>query len=326
MKHHIDRPSRPTDRPNAHSRRSFLVTGGAIVAGSCFSTHLSFAQETSPADTFRIVEGWPSEGCPDVMCRGIDADANGRIYVAGDADHPVIMFSEGGEYLGQWESGILMTPHGLRVQGDTIWISDVGTHMVHQFSLAGTLIRSFGEKGVPGDEPERFNKPTDFAFGPDGAVYVSDGYVNTRVLCLTKDGKIKNIWGEKGEGPGQFNLVHAIAIDAKNRVVVADRSNRRLQLFSLDGRYLTQWNDVGTPYGLYACDDGSLFVCGLDVDGERFRVVKLDSDGKTLAEFGETGDAPGQFLMAHSLLVGEDGAVYVADGTANRVQKFTPTD
>jgi len=297
-----------------------------MVTATCLGSGPALGSEAPTVDPYRQVGGWPNEGAPDVMCRGIDADANGRIYVAGDADHPVVMFSEAGEYLGEWESDILKAPHGLRVRNDTVWVSDVETHLVHQFSLDGKLVRSFGEKGVAGDAPGQFNRPTDFAFGPDGSVYISDGYGNTRVVCLAPDGQIKKIWGEKGDGPGQFNLVHAIAVDAKNRVVVADRKNRRIQLFDLDGRYLAQWTDVGTPYGLYACDDGSLFVCGLDVDGERFRVVKLDKDGKPLTEFGETGDAPGQFLMAHSLLVDSDGAVYVADGKANRVQKFLPAD
>jgi DNA-binding beta-propeller fold protein YncE len=326
VKQNSDVSSLRTNITNAPTRRRFLLTSGAAVAGACLSSRLSLANNTSRADSYRFVESWPGEGAPEVMCRGIDADAGGRIYVAGDADHPVIIFSEDGEYLGEWEAEVLATPHGLRIQDDTVWISDVETHMVHQFSLDGTLIRSFGEKGVAGDEPERFNKPTDFAFGPDGSVYVSDGYLNTRVVCLTSDGKVKKIWGEPGKGPGQFNLVHAIAIDAKSRVVVADRTNRRLQLFNLEGRYLTEWNDIGTPYGLCACVDGSLFVCGLDVDGERFRVVKLDGDGKVLAEFGKTGDEPGDFLMAHSLYVNANNAVYVADGKANCVQKFTPID
>ena len=123
--------------------------------------------------------------------------------------------------------------------------------------------------------------------------------------------------------PGQFDLVHAIAIDREQRVYVGDRNNDRVQIFDLQGKYLAQWNHVGTPYGLYACDDGTVFLCGLETDGDRFRVLRLSGEGEVRAEFGETGEGPGQFLMAHSIYVDRDGAVFVADGKANRVQKFT---
>lgn len=104
---------------------------------------------------------------------------------------------------------------------------------------------------------------------------------------------------------------------------MADRNNSRIQIFDLDGNYKGQWKHVGKPYGLFACEDGTLFVCGLESDSERFRVLKLSRDGAVQAEFGETGDGPGQFLMAHSVYVDKNGAVFVADGKANRVQKFT---
>lgn len=256
------------------------------------------------------------------MSRGIDADGKGRIYVACDKQHPVIVISAEGKYLGEWGNGFLLGPHGLRIQRDTVWVTDIETQMAHQFTLDGKLIRSFGEKGKAGDAPEQFNRPTDFAFGPDGAVYISDGYQNTRVVCYAPDGTIRRIWGEKGDGPGQFNLVHAIAIGKNGHVYVADRSNNRVQIFDLQGKYLTQWNHVGKPYGLYACDDGSIFLCGIEPGSDRFRVVKLTADGKVLTEFGETGEGAGRFLMAHSVYVDKEGGVFVADGKANCVQKF----
>ena len=130
----------------------------------------------------------------------LNADRSGRIYVACDKQHPVIAMSAQGRLLGEWGKGLLLGPHGLRVQRDTLWVTDIETHMAHQFTLDGKLIRSFGEKGKGGDAPEQFNRPTDFAFGPDGAVYISDGYKNTRVVCYAPEGTIRRIWGEKGDG------------------------------------------------------------------------------------------------------------------------------
>lgn len=303
-----------------HTRRSFLALSG--LAGSSLMLPPSLFAGLNQAK-YRVVESWPEAGCPRVQCRGIDADAQGKIYVAGDAEYPVMIWNRDGKYLGAWGHDVLATPHGVRVQGETVWVTDVQTHMVHQFSLKGKLVRSFGKKGEPGDGPDQFDRPTDFAFGPDGAIYISDGYGNTRVVCLAPDGTLRKIWGSKGDGPGQFNLVHAIAIDGSGRVLVGDRNNSRIQIFDLAGNYKTQWNHVGKPYGLYACHDGSLFVCGLAADGTTFRVLHLGSDGKVLSEFGDTGEGPGQFQMAHSILADGTGNVFVADGKANRVQKFT---
>jgi outer membrane protein assembly factor BamB len=308
------------------SRRRFITLTGlassSVLIPSFARTDRLFAASPVLGQEYRVVRGWPQAGCPQVQCRGIDGDHRGRIYVAGNEQHPVLMLDAAGKYLGDWGRGVLAAPHGVRVQGKTVWVTDVKTHQVHQFTRKGELICSFGRKGEAGDAPDQFDRPTDFAFGPDGAVYISDGYGNTRVVCLKPNGEVRKIWGEKGDGPGQFDLVHAIAIDRQGLVYVGDRNNSRIQIFDLDGNFKGQWKHVGKPYGLYACQDGTLIVCGLESDSEKFRVLKLASDGEVLAEFGETGDGPGQFLMAHSVYADQDGGVFVADGTANRVQKF----
>lgn len=299
------------------------ATCTGLISSVFASGRLYGAAATNSKDDYRVVPGWPDKEYPSVQSRGIDTDKRGTVYVAGDADYPVLMVEPDGRFAGCWGKGLLKVPHGLRIHKDTVWVTDIETQTAHQFTPTGTLLRSFGEKGVAGDGPNQFNRPTDFAFGPDGAIYISDGYRNTRVVCRNPDGSVRKIWGEKGTGPGQFDLVHAIAIDAGGNVYVADRNNNRLQIFDLSGKYLKEWKHVGTPYGLFACADRTLFVCGLDAGGERFRVLHLDPSGKVLGEFGQTGDGPGQFLMAHSLCVTKSGEVIVADGKANRIQKFT---
>lgn len=271
---------------------------------------------------YKLVPEWAKIGHPKIMARGIDADSTGRILVTGDAEHPVMMLSPEGEFLGSWGQEVLPEAHGLRVQGETIWVTDLTLHMILQFTVDGELIRSFGEERVAGDSPEHFNKPTDFAFGPDGAIYVSDGYINTRVVCLNPDGSFRKIWGKKGSGPGEFNLVHSLVIDETKRVYVADRENHRIQIFDLDGKYLTEWSHIGVPYTLYVGPDGAIFMCGLEPGAKRFRVLKLSIDGEILADFGETGNMPGQFEMAHSIFVDKSGGVFVADGMSMYVQKF----
>jgi peptidylamidoglycolate lyase len=142
------------------------------------------------------------------------------------------------------------------------------------------------------------------------------------------DGRYEFEWGGKGDAPGKFNLPHGIAVDSHGRVIVCDRTNSRLQVFDARGKFLTQWKGahIGRPYGVAVGTDDHVF----SVDGgdptaepaERGKVVELDAEGRVLDTFGSPGKGPGQFQLGHDIAVGPDGAVYVAEGSGKRVQKF----
>ncbi len=189
-----------------------------------------------------------------------------------------------------------------------------------KFDAAGKLLLALGRKGRPGAGPDQFDRPTDMAVAPDGTFYVSDGYGNSRVLKFSKDGKLLRQWGKKGKGEGEFDLPHAVCLDGRGRVYVADRENNRIQVFDGDGKFLAVWKESGAPFGLFRAPDGRLFVA----DGRAGWVKVLGADGRPLGRFGEKGTGPGQFQMPHMLCVDAHGAVYVADVGGKRVQKFVP--
>jgi DNA-binding beta-propeller fold protein YncE len=149
---------------------------------------------------------------------------------------------------------------------------------------------------------------------------VSDGYGNSRVVKFDKDGKFIKAWGSKGTAPGEFNLPHTIVIDKQNLVYVGDRENQRIQIFDLDGNFIKEWKHAGAPWGLDLAKDGSLFMA----DGYVNKILHLDSNGKILGAYGEPGKKPGQFMFAHSVTVGPDGALYVSEILNWRVQKLLP--
>ncbi len=220
-------------------------------------------------------------------------------------------------------------PHGLTVDhAGNLWLTDVGLHQVFKCSPAGEVLLTLGEAGVPGGDDKHFNLPTDVAVLADGSFYVSDGYQNTRVMKFTAAGRIEFQWGTKGRGPGEFHLPHGITVDAQGRVIVCDRENERLQVFDAKGVFQHEWKGphLGKPYGIDTGPDGHLFV----IDGGspslqpqlRGKAVELDAAGKVLDTFGSHGKAAGQFQLGHDIAVGPDGAVYVAEGTGARVQKF----
>jgi outer membrane protein assembly factor BamB len=173
-----------------------------------------------------------------------------------------------------------------------------------------------------------FNGPTRVAVDPrNGDILVTDGYGNARVHRFSPDGKkILNSWGESGTDPGQFNIVHDIAIDSDGWIYIGDRENRRIQVFSPDGRFETQWGNFSRTACVYISkgNDPSVYV------GEYFgggpeayqtgmrlgpRVSILDIKGKLHLRLGDEpfGDEPGRFYAPHALAVDSRGDIYVAE-------------
>ena len=272
---------------------------------------------------YRPLPGWPT--LPGEIELGsvsaVATDSSDRVFVFHRGKRPVLVFDSDGKFLRSWGDGRIKTAHGLRIDHDNnVWVTDIGNHQVMKFDAEGKLLLSLGKKGEPGEGPNHFNRPTDVAVAPSGAFYVSDGYGNSRVTKFSKEGAFLKQWGKKGTGEGEFNLPHAICLDARGRVYVGDRENNRVQVFDADGRFLAQWKESGAPYGLFLTRGGRLFVA----DGRANWIKVLDLQGRPLGRWGEKGKAPGQFKMPHMLCMDSRGAVYVAEVDGRRVQKFVP--
>ena len=221
--------------------------------------------------------------------------------------------------------------HGLTIDRDgNVWLTDVGLHQVFKFSPDGRVLMTLGEARVAGNDDKHFDKPTDVAVAADGTFFVSDGYGNSRVLHFAADGTLVKAWGTKGAGPGEFDLPHGITIDSAGRVLVADRSNARVQVLDQTGRYLAQWRspELGRPYALVAARAGRYVVADggdqPDVPPDRSGVAVTDEDGHALERIGRFGNYDGQFRLAHDIAAAADGTVYVVDAWGQRVQKFVP--
>lgn len=249
---------------------------------------------------------------------GVTTDAQGDVLLFHRGDHPILVFDKQGKFRRSFGDSLFTSAHGLRVDsGGNIWVTDNGNHTVIKFSHDGKVLLSLGEKNVPGEDDKHFNKPADIAFAPNGDFYVADGYGNSRVVKFDKYGKFLLAWGKKGKGPGEFNLPHAVQLDSRQNVYVADRENNRIQVFDRDGKYLREFSGFA-PFGLFITPDDSLFVA----DGRANKVLKMTLEGKVLLSWGALGSEPGQFNLPHGITVGSDGAVYVTEINGKRVQKF----
>jgi DNA-binding beta-propeller fold protein YncE len=272
---------------------------------------------------YRLVRDFfhPPPGLKLGAVSGVATDAAGDLYVLhrGDPERPLLVFDKSGAFVRSFGAGLFTSTHGLRIDpGGNVWTTDTANHSVLTFSPDGKVLMTLGERGVAGDDERHFNKPTDVAFAKSGDFYVSDGYGNSRVVKFDRSGKFLFAWGKKGSGPGEFDLPHQVRLDSRENVYVADRENKRIQVFTAEGMFIRQLGEGIAPYGLFITREDQIFVA----DGVKHEVIKLDRDGKALARWGGGGREPGKFLMPHGITVGGDGAVYVAEVTGARLQKF----
>ncbi len=268
---------------------------------------------------------------------GVATTANGYILVLHRGAQPIMLFDSGGRFVRAWGDGLFSNgkvgaipsddrqpgqsgytavygaagchacgAHAIRVDPDgNIWAVDAPGHVIYKMDPTGRVLMELGSKGVSGVSRTTFNLPTDVAFGPGGEVYVSDGYGNARVVKYTADGHYVLEWGSRGTGPGEFGLPHNLAVDRAGQVYVTDRDNQRVQVFTSDGGFISEWPDIGgnSALALTTGDNQQLWTGG----------TLRDLDGTAVATLpGGNG--------GHGMTV-SGGDVFVAQ-LAGRAQKF----
>lgn len=272
----------------------------------------------------------------------VATDSRDRVYVFNRGEHPLLVFDRDGRFLASWGEGLFARPHGVCVgPDDSVYCTDDLGHAVYKFSADGRLLLTLGTRGQPSDTGATsvdyrsirragppFHYPTNVAVGPNGNLYVSDGYGNARVHKFSADGRLLTSWGEPGSGPSQFHVPHGIFVDRQGTVYVADRENSRLQLFDLDGKYLGSWTDVARPCQVFVDASGNVYVAELgyragmwpgtsppfaDATGGRLSI--FDSQGRLRARWGGGEDpcAAGDFFAPHDVCVDSHGDIYVSE-------------
>ena len=299
------------------------------------------------------------------------AATSGPAYGAAAAQ--LLEFDPNGRFLREIGKGLYgwSYAHGVRVdpQGN-VWAVDKGSDMVIKFNPAGRVAMVFGRKPEASDESAhplehprpplpaidgQFRQVTDMAWDSKGAGYISDGYVNSRVAKVDAQGRWIASWGSFGKAPGQFDTLHSIAVDAKDQVYVADRGNRRIQVFDTEGKLLKiiQINlpapadaraAIGPkpstgPSGYDGGGPGTMMpgapwalcitplVAGRQVlyvsDAFPGRVYKLDMDGKVLGWLGRSGKQLKEFGWIHAIACPSENELYVGELLNWRLQKLT---
>jgi hypothetical protein len=304
---------------------------------------------------YEVVEGWEQlpAGWSHGDVAGVATDAQDNVYVFNRSEHPVIIYDKTGKFLDTW--GDLATyprPHGISIYGEHVFLVDATDQTVRKCTLGGKILLTLGTSGQVSDTgyqaraPQNlttitraagpFNVPTRAAVAPSGEIYVSDGYGNARVHRYSADGELLQSWGEPGEGPGQFNLVHSVWVHTDGRVFICDRENHRVQIFGPTGEHLTTWTNVTRPGDLFITADGTVYIGEmgwekgtLDMAAHKLdedRPSKLsvrDIDGNVLSSWGGADPcAPEGFAAPHGLWVDSRGDVYVGEVTKTALSGF----
>ena len=276
---------------------------------------------------YQLVENWAQlpQGMQWGVMSAVDIDSHGTIYAfkrsepgekAGAMTSMIMVLDSNGKFLRSWGEHTFSSAHGLRVLRDGfIWITDKTGDQVFKYSPDGELLMTLGKKGVAGDNnsTDALNGPSDVVIGKNGDIFVSDGEsTNTRVVKFSKDGKFIKFWGTKGAGPGEMNLPHNIAMDSEGRLYVADRTNKRIQVFDQDGKYLDQMAQFGAPAAIFITKDDILYVVA---GAPENRLTIGTKDGKVLTRV-EGLNAP------HWVAVDSSGSVYIAEVAGQSLLKF----
>jgi DNA-binding beta-propeller fold protein YncE len=250
----------------------------------------------------------------------VAVDSRDRVYVYNRGEHPVVLFDREGTFLGSWGEGVLEHAHGIFITPqDDVFLVDRFLHQVLKFTTDGKLLMTIGTRREPATGGAPFNHPTDVAVAPTGEIYVSDGYGAARVHKFAEDGTHLLSWGTKGTGPGEFDLPHSVWVDGPERILVADRENHRVQVFTSQGVFIEQWGGFRQPTDFHEDRDGTLYVGEL-----QHRVSILNRQGEVLARLGgEESQEPGQFVAPHGVWTDSQGSLYVGEVLAGqRIQKF----
>ena len=301
-----------------------------------------------------------SKGHVLVFSRG---NTNGPAYAAAAAQ--LLEFDAGGRFIREIGKNLYAWSfaHAVRVDAqDNIWVTDKGSDVIVKFSPEGKVLMVLGRKQEASDEDTgpvkhpkppapaengRFRQVTDMTWDAAGNTYISDGYINARVAKVDRNGQWVTSWGGPGSEPGQMNTPHSIASDRDGNIYVADRGNRRIQVFDGNGKLLRMMQ-IDVPF-----DHSVVPVIGNPLDPEAKagtfspgapwalcitpgpeqvlyasdaypgRIYKMTLDGKVLGTIGEGGRQLKQFGWVHEIACPSENTLWVAELLNWRVQKLT---
>lgn len=287
--------------------------------------------------TYEVVPDWGQlpRGVAFGYTHGVVVDADDHVYVHNQSRDGVVVFDRDGRFLGSWGPEFAAGAHGMYLYRDgareVLLLSDPARHLVVKTTLRGEVLLELGVPDLPEVYPQpELYRPTDACVAPNGDIYVCDGYGQSWVHHYSPEGHRIRSWGGKGTAAGQLDCPHGIWVDTRGpdpRLLVADRGNRRLQAFTLEGEHLGfLYADLRQPCCMYQ------FGSDLYVPDLHGRVTILGPDDRPVAQLGDdpgVWERPGwpnlpaeqrvvgRFISPHAVCVDRRGDLYVVEWIAD---------
>ena len=224
---------------------------------------------------------WAGDRCGTNSCATSDVD-------------PIVKLDPDGNVVQSFGGGVLIWPHGMDVDAEgNVWIADARVanareleanpsaagkgSAVIKFSPQGEVLMVLGTPGETGDPPTYFTDPNDVFVAPDGSIFVGDTHgaqfqdattpnAKSRISKFAPDGTFIMSFGQFGYGDGEFRSPHSLAMDSQGRLFVADRGNRRIQIFDQEGNHLDTWYQFSRISGLFIDDNDVLYAIDSESD------------------------------------------------------------
>jgi hypothetical protein len=329
----------------------FLFGAGALLAQGGGTP--AKAKATTPEIPFDIVSNFFKMPAGLYMGEaiGIATNSKGHVFVyTRSGETRLFEFDQAGAFVREMAQGSygVSFGHAVRVDKyDNVWAVDEGSNVIMKFSPEGKLLMVLGKRPdpleqlalIPGggqysgaNKPYSFHRQTDVAWDPQDNIFVSDGYGDSRVVKYDKTGRFVKAVGTRGNGtaPIQFSTPHAIAVDAKGMVYVADRGNSRIVVLDNDLNLKTIYDNVGAPWAVCISEGPHqyLYTSNSFPTGNNFdqaantgEVYKMELDGTVLGRFGKAGHGPKEFSSIHQMDCRNPNELYVAEITQWRATK-----
>jgi peptidylamidoglycolate lyase len=294
-------------------KKSVLMQITAMLLGVCLSMGISQAG----AAEWNIDKQWARlpEGGWGGATSWVATDGKGNVLVMVRTVPYFRLFSRDGSFIRSWgDDDMFSNAHSVTFDKDgNVWATDAAEHVIYKYNPQGEIVLTLGEKGVEGDNSSamHFNQVNHLTFAPAGDIYVTDGYVNSRVVHFSPEGEFLGIiGGVEGSGNGQFSVPHGIAVDSRGRILVNDSGNQRVSVFDANGSFIENW-PFPSRGGIIVTADDTVYIS--DVNAGTVNIVRD----------GELVDSIAVDARPHGLAVDTDGSIYASDARGQSVMKIT---
>ncbi len=315
-----------------------VITMMGMFGRSTASAPIDTASTNTLPDPYRPVENWAQlpAGMQWGQVINVDPDAHGNVWVFHRSDPAILEFDASGKLVKSFGAGMFVQAHGFTIDREgNIWATDAQGkdgkgQQAFKFSPDGKVLMTLGKAGVAGNGPDTFNAPSAVLVAPNGDIFIADGHggdTNARIVKFSKGGKFMKAWGQKGSGPGEFDMPHSMAMDSKGRLFVADRGNNRIQIFDQNGKFLDQWKQFGRPSGVFISKDDTLYSVDSQSDEKVNpgfkRGIRVGSakNGTVTAFIPDLSTNP-DIALAEGVSADAQGNIYAAGVSSMGLHKF----